>query len=90
VQLPVFAIFLRYKYFNSAYTRNSLRELSGSIDSMVNPLPPVVRDTWFKIRDAISYYATRPLVAGEGVPAPNAAGAQASGARNPSGTQRRS
>lgn len=40
------------------------------IDRLVNPLPPVVRDVWIKIRDAIAYYGTRPLVAGEGVPGP--------------------
>jgi len=84
IQLPVFAIFLRYKYFNTAYARTSLRELSANIDKLVNPLPPVARDIWIKIRDSISYYGTRPLVAGEGVPtnAPNAT-AQTSGARVP-------
>jgi len=82
IQLPVFAVFLRYKYFNTAYTRTSLRELSQHIDLLVNPLPPVVRDIWIKIRDSISYYGTRPLVAGEGVPS----AAPAAGARMPSGT----
>lgn len=75
IQLPVFAIFLRYKYFNTAYTRTSLRGLSAHIDTLVNPLPPAARDIWVKVRDSISYYATRPLVAGEGVPGA-AAGAQ--------------
>jgi hypothetical protein len=56
IQLPVFAVFLRYKYFNTAYTRTSLRELSGNIDRLVNPLPPVARDIWIKVRDSISYY----------------------------------
>src|SRR5271156_2190195 len=72
IQLPVFAVFLRYKYFNTAYTRTSLRELSANVDRLVNPLPPAVRDTWIKIRDGIAYYGTRPLVAGEGVPGSNA------------------
>jgi hypothetical protein len=93
IQLPVFAVFLRYKYFNTAYTRTSLRELSANIDTLVNPLPPVVRDAWIKIRDTISYYGTRPLVAGEGVPGSNAPGStatqgSATGAqRTTSGTQ---
>jgi len=81
IQLPVFAIFLRYKYFNTAYTRSSLRELSANIDRLVNPLPPAVRDTWIKIRDGIAYYGTRPLVAGEGVP-----GASGVGATGPHGS----
>jgi hypothetical protein len=88
----VFAVFLRYKYFNTAYTRTSLRELSGNIDRAVNPLPPAVRDTWIKIRDGIAYYGTRPLVAGEGVPganvgATNTGGGQgaATGAQRPTG-----
>jgi transmembrane protein 33 len=68
VQLPVFAIFLRYKYFNAAYTKNHLRELSAGIDRLVTPLPPVVQDTWIKIRNGIAYYGARPLVAGEGAP----------------------
>lgn len=76
IQLPVFAVFLRYKYFNTAYTRTSLRELSANIDRLVNPLPPAARDIWIKIRDGISYYGTRPLVAGEGVPGANATGPQ--------------
>src|SRR5271170_2075664 len=79
IQLPVFAVFLRYKYFNTAYTRTSLRELSGNIDRAVNPLPPAVRDTWIKIRDGIAYYGTRPLVAGEGVPGANAGATTAGG-----------
>jgi hypothetical protein len=89
IQLPVFAIFLRYKYFNTAYTRYSLRELSGNIDRLVQPLPPAVRDIWIRIRDGIAYYGTRPLVAGEGVPNATATGTQgtATGAqRAPSGT----
>jgi len=81
IQLPVFAVFLRYKYFNTAYTRSSLRELSGNIDRAVNPLPPAIKDTWIKIRDGIAYYGTRPLVAGEGVP-----GANIGGAGGPQGT----
>jgi hypothetical protein len=68
IQLPVFAVFLRYKYFNTAYTRHTLRELTMHIDRLVAPLPPPVRDTWIKVRDTIGYYGTRPLVAGEGVP----------------------
>ena len=47
---------------------------------LVNPLPPAVRDTWIKIRDAISFYGARPLVAGEGVP-----GATGPGATGPQG-----
>lgn len=90
IQLPVFAVFLRYKYFNTAYTRSSLRELSLNIDRAVNPLPPAVRDVWIKVRDTIAYYGTRPLVAGEGVPGQNVnmgPGATATGAqRAPSGT----
>ena len=92
IQLPVFAVFLRYKYFNTAYTRSSLRELSMNIDRAVNPLPPAVRDVWIKVRDTIAYYGTRPLVAGEGVPGQNMGqnmgpGATATGAqRAPSGT----
>jgi len=74
IQLPIFALFLRYKYFNTAYTRTSLRDLSATIDKLVTPLPPVVRDTWIKIRDGIVYYGTRPLVAGEGVPPPGPPG----------------
>jgi transmembrane protein 33 len=85
IQLPVFAVFLRYKYFNTAYTRTSLRELSANIDRLVNPLPPVARDIWVKIRDSISYYGTRPLVAGEGVPSANTTGPQGGSA---TGTQR--
>src|SRR5271170_2746081 len=56
IQLPIFAIFLRYKYFNTAYTRSSLRELSAHVDTLVNPLPPAVRDLWIKLRDGIAYY----------------------------------
>lgn len=77
IQLPIFAIFLRYKYFNTAYTRTSLRGLSANIDRLVDPLPPVVRETWIKIREGVAYYGTRPLVAGEG--APGAAGPGATG-----------
>lgn len=87
IQLPVFAIFLRYKYFNTAYTRHSLRELSLLIDRLVEPLPPAAKDVWGKIRDAISYYGTRPLVAGEGAPnATNAQGTATGTQRSTSGT----
>lgn len=92
IQLPIFAIFLRYKYFNTAYTRSSLRELSGHIDTLVSPLPPVVRDLWIKIRDGIAYYGTRPLVAGEGVPQQQGGAVPsgtASGAQRPSGAAQR-
>jgi len=83
LQLPMFAVFLRYKYFNTAYTRTSLRELSANIDRLVNPLPPVARDIWLKIRDSIAYYGTRPLVAGEGVPSNAPAAGTATGASRP-------
>ena len=90
IQLPVFAVFLRYKYFNTTYTRTSLRELSLNIDKLVNPLPPIVRDTWIRIRDTISYYGTRPLVAGEGVPPQQPPQGTATGSqRMPSGAQQR-
>jgi len=80
----VFAVFLRYKYFNTAYTRTTLRQLSGHIDRLVSPAPPAVRDTWVKIRDTIAYYGTKPLVAGEGVPVsqPASSTATASGAQS--------
>jgi len=92
IQLPVFAVFLRYKYFNTAYTRSSLRELSAGIDRLVLPLPPAARDVWIKARDSIAYYGTRPLVAGEGVPGqgPTAQGTATGAQRAPSGAQQRS
>ena len=88
IQLPVFAVFLRYKYFNTAYTRYSLRELSANVDKLVNPLPPVVKDAWINIRDAIAYYGTRPLVAGEGVPSTTSAPGPGPNQGSASGAQR--
>lgn len=87
IQLPIFAIFLRYKYFNTAYTRTSLRGLSANIDRLVDPLPPAVRDFWIKIREGVAYYGTRPLVAGEGAPGATGPHGSATGAqRSTSGT----
>ena len=86
----MFAIFLRYKFFNTAYTRTSLYQLSITIDKLVQPLPPAARDIWIKVRDGIAYYGTKPLVAGEGAPGQAPAQGTATGAqRAPSGAQQR-
>jgi len=64
LQLGIWLHFIRYRYFTSAYTRQTFTHLSLRMDHFLanQNIPPIARQVWAIVKNTVQTYGATPIM----------------------------